>query len=279
MNDARLKKLFVPTMTREVLEQPSKSLVDATQAELWTLGFKPQATARSINLFYLRDNLRERIVETDGVFSVLNTDFKWHSAAEIVAEIEATPQYFSPNVVLRPLFQETILPNLAYIGGGGELAYWLERKAQFAYFGVNFPMLVRRNSVLWLDRATQERLHRFDLQLIDLVEDTEVLIKKYVARQAAEPLSMGVEKEQLSSLFDSILTKATAVDASLEKAVLAEKTKQLQSLDALEARTLKAEKQKHENGTESSPCFATKAVSKWRFARTNGEFFAHLFET
>ncbi|MDZ7876625.1 MAG: bacillithiol biosynthesis cysteine-adding enzyme BshC [Saprospiraceae bacterium] len=246
MNDAALKRLFIPVMRRELTEQLSKKLVENTQAQLESIGFKAQAFARDINLFYLRENLRERIVEEEGVYRVLNTDIRWESQADILKELEATPQYFSPNVVLRPLFQETVLPNLAYIGGGGELAYWLERQTQFAAFGVNFPMLIRRNSVMFLDKGTQDRLQKLDVQLTDLTDNTDILIKKYVEKQATDPLSMEAEKTALSNLFDTLLKKAVAVDATLEKAVLAEKTKQLQSLDALEARTAKAEKQKHE---------------------------------
>jgi bacillithiol synthase len=246
MNDVELKHLFKPIMRREIAEQPSKSLVESTQKELESLGFKAQAFARDINLFYMTENKRERIVEENGVYKVLNSDKKWNALKGILEELDAHPERFSPNVVLRPLFQETVLPNLAYIGGGGELAYWLERKAQFAYFGVNFPMLIRRNSVVWFDKGSQDRLGKLDAQLLDMTQDTDAMVKLYVAKQATDPLSMEAEKTALSDVFDQILKKAIAVDATLEKAVLAEKTKQLQSLDALEARTLKAEKQKHE---------------------------------
>ncbi len=246
MNDPELKRSFIPIMEKEIVEQPSKSLVETTQNELEDLGFKAQAYAREINLFYLRENIRERIVEENGVYQALNTDFKWQTQADILKELHETPQYFSPNVVLRPLYQESVLPNLAYIGGGGELAYWLERKVQFAHFGVNFPMLIRRNSVLFLEKNNQDRMDKLDVQLADLLEDTNVMIKKYVAQQSNTPLSMAAEKAELSDVLDKVLSKVIAVDAGLEKAVLAEKTKQLQSIDALEARVLKAEKQKHE---------------------------------
>ena len=246
MNDAALKRLFIPIMKRELTEQLSKNLVEKTQSELESLGFKAQAFAREINLFYLRENLRERIVEENGVYRVLNTEITWQSQTDILNELQRTPQYFSPNVVLRPLFQETVLPNLAYIGGGGELAYWLERKTQFEAFGVNFPMLIRRNSAFFLDKGTQDRLQKLNVQLVDLTKNTDGLIKKYVEKQATDPLSIEAEKTVLNDIFNTILKNAVAVDASLEKAVLAEKTKQLQSLDALESRILKAEKQKHE---------------------------------
>jgi bacillithiol synthase len=246
MNDADLKRLFIPIMKKEIVEQPSKALVEKTQNQLAALGFKSQAFPREINLFYLRDNLRERIVFENGIYKALNTNFQWDSTEAILKELETTPQYFSPNVVTRPLFQESILPNLAYIGGGGELAYWLERKTQFEHFNVNFPILVRRNSALFLDKGSKDRLAKLNLQLTDLTEDTDGLIKKYVAQISDNPLSMEAEKAEIEKVFSKILTQAVAIDPTLEKVVLAEKTKTLQSVEIIESKLMKAEKQKNE---------------------------------
>jgi bacillithiol synthase len=245
MNDVDLKRLFIPIMRRELVEQPSKHLVENTQTKLEKSGFKAQAFARPINLFYLRDQLRERIIEVNGVYSALNTDFTW-TKETILAELEAHPDRFSPNVILRPLYQEVILPNLAYIGGGGELAYWLERKAQFKHFDLNFPMLIRRNSVLWLDKYGQERLEKLNLQLVDLAGDIDVFIKKYVTQSTDDLINLQSEKEQLSTLFTALAEKAKGIDPTLEKTVLAEQTKQLHALASIEAKFLKAEKQKQE---------------------------------
>ena len=246
MNDADLKRLFIPIMKREIMEQPSKQFVETAQNALEILGFKSQAFPRDINLFYLRENLRERIVYENGIYKALNTDFQWGSEEAILKELETTPQYFSPNVVLRPLFQELVLPNLAYIGGGGELAYWLERKKQFEYFGINFPVLVRRNSALIIDKGSKERLAKLDIQLIDLVENTDILIKKYVNKLSDTPLSMTDEKSAIEQIFSDLLKKTVAIDPTLEKAVLAEKTKILQSIEIIEAKLMKSEKQKNE---------------------------------
>jgi bacillithiol synthase len=246
MNDAVLKRLFIPIMKKEIVEQPSKPLVEHTQNELAALGFKSQAFPREINLFYLRENLRERIVYENGIYKVLNTDFQWDSKEAILQEVETTPAYFSPNVVLRPLYQECVLPNLAYVGGGGELAYWLERKTQFEHFNVNFPILVRRNSALFLDKGSKDRLTKLNLQLTDLTEDTDSFIKKYVAQLSDTPLSMEAEKSEIEAIFTKILSKSVAIDPTLEKVVLAEKTKAVQSIEIIEAKLMKAEKQKNE---------------------------------
>jgi bacillithiol synthase len=257
MNDVDLKRLFIPIMRRELVEQRSKHLVEATQTKLEKAGFKAQAFARPINLFYLRDQLRERIVEINGVYSALNTDFTW-TQETILAELEANPQHFSPNVILRPLYQETVLPNLAYIGGGGELAYWLERKSQFKHFGLNFPMLIRRNSVLWLDKLGQERLEKLNIQLTDLTGDIDVFIKKYITNSTNDLINLQAEKEQFSQIFATIAEKAKWIDPTLEKTVLAEQTKQLQVLVNIEAKLLKSEKQKQETTIQQIRTLAQK---------------------
>ena len=105
---------------------------------------------------YLTDSIRERIVRDGDLFKVNNTDIAW-SKDGIIQHVDDVPERFSPNVIMRPLYQEVVLPNLAYIGGGGELAYWMERQSQFAHFGLNFPILMRRNSALWLDRGMAKK--------------------------------------------------------------------------------------------------------------------------
>jgi len=245
MNHPAFKRRFGPFMRRELLDQASRALVEKTTGELEAAGFSGQAHARDINLFYMREQLRERIVFEEGQYKVLNTDYTF-SQEEILEELQQHPEYFSPNVIMRPLYQECILPNLAYIGGGGEIAYWLERKAQFAYFGINFPMLVRRNSACWIDKNTGKRMDKLGLTIEDLLEDTESLIRRYVQKHATEELSLKEEKMALESVFQGIGQKALKIDTTLEKAVLAEAAKQIKVLEQLEDRLLRAEKQRHE---------------------------------
>lgn len=245
MNVRALKALFVPVMEREILQQPSKALVEKTQLALQEAGFHGQAHAREINLFYLGDGFRERIVAQDDMFTVLNTSHSF-TREQLLAELRQYPEKFSPNVVLRPLFQETILPNLAYVGGGGEIAYWLERKEQFRFFGVPFPVLIRRNSLLWIDEIGAKKIEKLGLSIEDLFQDTDALINRYVAAHTRHVISLTEEKEQLKDLFDKVLLKAKALDSNLEKTVLAEQTKHLNAFDVMEAKMLRTEKQQQE---------------------------------
>jgi bacillithiol synthase len=245
MNDQALKQHFVPIMKEELVNQPSQNLVAETQKKLNALGFKSQAYPREINLFYLEEGSRERIVYESGYYKVLNSDHHYCSD-ELLDELEDRPERFSPNVVLRPLYQELILPNLAYIGGGGEIAYWLERKTQFKHFGVNFPMLIRRNSVLWLDKGSNDKLGKLGLPPSAVFQDIDATIKQYVTKNAGVELSLSVEKEKLKSVFAAIQAFALNIDPTLEKTVAAEGVKQLGVVEQLESRLVRAEKQKHE---------------------------------
>jgi bacillithiol biosynthesis cysteine-adding enzyme BshC len=245
MNEAELKRQFSPYILREILEQPSQKLVADTQQALQQLGYKAQAFPREINLFYLREQLRERIVFENSLYKVLNTNFVF-TKEELLLELENHPEYFSPNVVLRPLYQEVILPNLAYIGGGGELAYWLERKKQFEYFGVNFPILIRRNSVVWIDEQSKNKMEKLSLSANDIFQDIDILTKNYVTKNSTEELNFSQEKVDLQGIFKRIESIAKRVDPTLEKTIIGEGVKQLQALEQLESRVVKAEKQKHE---------------------------------
>lgn len=245
MDEPRLKAAFRPIIREEVLEQASHPIVTATQQRLEAAGFAPQAYVRPINFFYMTDTSRERI-EPEGEGFRLVESGRFLAKAEMEAEIAQHPERFSPNVVMRPLYQEFILPNLAYVGGGGEIAYWLERKEQFRHFGVSYPMLVRRNSALWIDRGSARRMDKLGLQVDDLFEETEALIKRWLAQHADEPFSLEAERRDLEALFARVAEKARAIDPTLEKKVLAEGARQLKALESIETRLVRAEKQKHE---------------------------------
>jgi len=239
MNDGSLKKCFIPIIKDEVFNQVSKPLIEATSKQLEAAGFKQQAFPRAINFFYLKDQLRERIVFENDQYEVLNTELHF-------TKIENHPERFSPNVVMRPVYQEFIFPNLAYIGGGGEIAYWLERQTQFQHFGLKFPMLIRRNSVMWIDKGNNKKLGKLGYTPNELFTETEDLIKTFVKRNAEGELNFNEEKELLKDIYNKVFTKTIKIDQSLGKTVRAEEAKQLKSLEQLAGRVMRAEKQKHD---------------------------------
>jgi bacillithiol biosynthesis cysteine-adding enzyme BshC len=248
MDSIQLKKAFAGTMREELFNNPSHALVKGTQEELTAKGFKTQAHAREINLFYLTENGRDRIEFSDEKFHVLNQGISF-TKDEIDQELDQYPERFSPNVILRPLYQEKILPNLAYIGGGGEIAYWLERKAQFAHFNLPFPMLIRRNSVIWIDSRSVKMMKTFELSLKELFLPTDKIINQWVQQHAVDEIDIDSEIETVESAYASIGEKANKLDPTLFKAVEAERVKHIKLIEHLGKRLLRAEKHKFETST------------------------------
>lgn len=251
-----LKRLYIPVMKEELLQQTSYKLVSKTMEQLGQ-HYKVQANPREINLFYLMDDKRERIVKEGNRWSVLNTEFDFNEA-ELLAELDAHPERFSPNVILRGMFQETILPNLAFIGGGGEIAYWLELRSLFGYYKVPYPLLLLRNSFLWVDNNSRKRLEKLGLQSTDLFQDTLELIDAYVEKHTNAGLVLKTEYDAIEKLFDELAEKARAIDVTLVASVAAEFKKAGKSIGKLEHKFLKAEKKKFAWQTESMQAVKSK---------------------
>lgn len=245
MNDKDLKRCFIPFLEKEIFDNFSLPYVTETQKALDKVGFGDQAYARDINIFYLRDQIRARIEKDGDQYKVIDTDFSF-SEEELRKEIQEHPERFSPNVVMRPIYQEAIFPNLAYIGGGGELAYWLERKSQFEAFGLNFPMLIRRNSALWVDKGSTKKLDKLGLTIHDLFGEIEPLIKRFVKDNSKNEINLQQEKQAIEEILVQISHRTKEVDPTLEKKVLAENAKIIKSIENLEGRLMRAEKNKFE---------------------------------
>ena len=245
-NDKSLKELLVPYFKRELLENASHKEVEKTLAYIKSVNknYPEQVHPREINIFYVKDGIRERIVKDKQGYTVLNTSIRV-SEEETLRHLECFPEYFSPNVILRPLYQEVILPNLAYIGGGGEIAYWLELKDMFALYKVPFPMLMLRNSVLLISEAQEKKLHKLGLIHHDIFLKNNILENKITQRLSEYPIDFSAQRACLQEHFTQLHQIAAHTDKSFLGAVKAQEAKQLKGLDNLEKRLLKAQKKKY----------------------------------
>ncbi len=244
-DDAALKGAFSDIIKDDLLNNSANEIVTKTSNELNEMGYHTQITPREINFFYLQDGLRERIIKEDNVYKVLNSELSF-SESEILQILDNQPQNFSPNVVLRPLYQETILPNLAYIGGPSEVPYWLQLKGIFDHYGEQFPLLMPRNFALLINQASQKRLDKLGITVEELFADEVSLRRSYVERNSENSLSLAFEIDDVSEVFERILKKSLAIDQTMKGAVEAEKSKIISSLENLEKRIKKAEERNQE---------------------------------
>ena len=241
---ASLKRQMIPVFREELISSTSQPLVEAAIAGLEQGDYKIQVHPREINLFYLTDVLRNRIVRSGQGFVGDGTELQF-SREEMLAELEAHPERFSPNVILRGLYQETIMPNIAFIGGGSEVAYWMELKDLFSRFNVPFPVLVLRNSFLLLDQQQADRVAGSGWLIEDLFRPVTDLMNEYVRRVSEHRTDISPEIAEISAVYHKMVDLATAIDPTLRAHVEALGKKTCDRLESLSAKMLRAEKRKH----------------------------------
>ncbi|WP_423149022.1 bacillithiol biosynthesis cysteine-adding enzyme BshC [Rubrolithibacter danxiaensis] len=244
-DNKQLKQLFAPFIEKDITENNSYRLISDTSNELENAGFKTQVNAREINFFYLLDNFRERIVREGEKYYVLNSEIEF-SKEELSKEIRQHPERFSPNVIMRPLYQELILPNLAYVGGGAEIVYWLQLKKNFDFYGIDFPVLVLRNSALIATDKLQDKLNRLDLTLADIFKDPESVKKEWVLKNSTQTLTLDEEWQELKDVLEKAKLKATKIDSTLGPSTEAVAVRLHKAISNLEKKLIKAEKRNYD---------------------------------
>lgn len=245
MDDAGFKAKLLPYIIKDIKHKDSIKAVEADQEALEAQGFKRQAHARKVNFFHMGSDRIRVIAEADGSYSIADRSY---SQEELISLISDQPGSISPNVILRPIYQEIIMPNLAYVGGGGELAYWVERKRLFDSWELPFPMLIRRDSLHIVDKKTQKTLVAAQMDIMDLFQREEKLVGQYARLQSEDEIDLSEEKNAIEKIFNKLKEKASKIDPTLGKTTLSEASKAIKSLDYLQSKMLKAEKTKNEVG-------------------------------
>ena len=226
-DDKKLKQQFVPIIKKDVLQNGFVTAIKQNSKSL-AKDYKVQAFVRDINFFKLTKGNRELIKE------------------EIAQkEIEENPENFSPNVLLRPLYQETILPNIAYVGGGAEVGYWMQLKTAFKQENIPFPILVLRNSAMLINDKQKQKIESLGFEINDLFSAIDELKKQYVLSNSKEDITLNIEKCELEELYNKLLLKTN--DKGLQASFNASHQKQLKSFEKFEQKLIRLEKKKHEN--------------------------------
>ncbi|MGZ5192185.1 MAG: bacillithiol biosynthesis cysteine-adding enzyme BshC, partial [Flavisolibacter sp.] len=237
-----LKKEMWNVFSEDIFQNKPAGIVKNTSEKLGKF-YDAQAYPREINLFYLRDQIRERIEKKNDRFVVLNTGYSFNEE-ELKNELANYPERFSPNVILRGLYQETILPNLAFIGGGGELAYWLQLKDLFENYKIPYPVLVLRNSFVVIEGKWHDKMQKLGLELEAFFQTENEIMKMIVQKYSEHKVKLNGNFERADELFEQIKEQAGAIDPTLTRHVAAIKSRSLKTLEELEKKMLRAEKRK-----------------------------------
>ncbi len=167
-DQAELKRNFIPVIKKDLIEQDNIKAFNETGKMMEDKGFSTQLNARDINFFYLFEGSRQRIIKENGVYKTLNGR-EICPESEISELIEAHPERFSPNAMMRPLYQECILPNIAYIGGNAEITYWIQLHKVMTNNNISHPKLILRPSVWISPLKTLQWLEKRNISPLQLL--------------------------------------------------------------------------------------------------------------
>ena len=241
-DNASLKELMKSVFRDDLLHNTAQQIVGETNARL-EKQYKLQVNPRPVNLFYLRDGIRNRIDKRGNLYTVDETVIRF-TEAEMLEELNQHPERFSPNVILRGIYQETILPNILFVGGGSEVAYWMQLKGLFSHYKVPFPMLVLRNSFMLMDANHEHKMKELDIHDADLFKEETSLANELVQRWAGAELTLKTEEHESRELFSQLRERVAAIDKTLVQHVHSLEVDHLKKLETLKKKMLKAERKK-----------------------------------
>jgi len=247
-DDAKLKSLFIDVMEKELRAGFSQKAVQPTKDKLAST-YHVQSDGRDLNLFYLKDNTRARIEKQGASYIIVDANISFTEEV-IVKELHAHPDRFSPNVILRGVYQETILPGIAFIGGGGELAYWMELKNVFNEVKVHYPILQLRNSFMFMNEKQIVHWNSLGFSLEDVFKPLLELELDYVKNQTKENLALTNHIASLNDLYASIQQDVIKIDTSLGDHAKNLSIQAQKKLALLEKKMIRAEKRKQQTSID-----------------------------
>ncbi len=241
-DDSRLKKMMIPAFRDELINSEILKSTNSRVEFLTARYGKVQVNPREVNLFYLTES-RNRIDKEGEKFVLADSD-RAFTQDEIIGELMSHPERFSPNALMRPVYQESVLPNIAYIGGNAEIMYWLELTGYFHDKNLPFPILIPRNSFLNISSKTLSKMSRHSLEISDFFGDYNAVINSKILQNNEILELLNAKEKEVAAAFKSIRELAAGTEKSFGNLVAAEETRQLKSYKRMSRRLLRAEKVK-----------------------------------
>lgn len=243
-DDATLKRLLVPVMEKDLFDQVPFKTVAATVADLEKAGYSVQVKPRPSNFFLLKADQRLRIDVADEGF-VLQDGSERFSVEAMRTLVSNHPEQLSPNVVLRPVYQQLVLPNIAYVGGPGELAYWLEFKHLFEALRVHFPVLLPRAFMTVVPERVEARMKKMQLTLADgFKRPADILLQ--LQKRSGTHVALTDEAAESKLMFARLKGLAEGTDPTLVAHIASREEQFNKVLSSIENKLNKAIRRKME---------------------------------
>ncbi len=244
-SDPATKPLARDVFVREVSEPGNTARIAGRAGEaLVAKGYHAQATLAdgTVSVFHL--NAQRAPIRVDGNQAYVGDTTM--SLAELMEEAKTDPDHFSPNVLLRPLVQDTVFPTICYVAGPNELAYLGQLKEVYAHFGVPMPLMYQRGTATLADSATLRFLSKYDLPLTALRAQDESALNQLLESQLPPTVEQALTA--VSSLIDErmgdVALAVPQIDPTLEGAVKSTLGKLQHEVQALHNKVIQAAKRR-----------------------------------
>jgi bacillithiol synthase len=244
-NDPEAKELFAPIIKEELLHEFVFTQTRSACGIIEEMNLPLQVNPRDLNLFYHHSTGRRRIQKLDGKYNLVDTNVYWNES-QIINLLEKESFNFSPNVLMRPMYQELLFPNIAFVGGGGEIAYWLQLRDCFNHVSLPYPLLFRRLSAFHFDQNLLAKISKTAFSAKDFLRPYHQLEKEFISIHSQSIVSIDDPLNCIQDQLQKINLSSKSLDDPTQKSIEAEIQKILKSLDQITSRRNKVIKQKYD---------------------------------
>lgn len=206
-NDAELKIMASTLFEKDLFSNELYSAFQSQEEDMKEYGLTPAAFYRECNLFSMSHNYRERIQKNEnGTFEGVETGWV-KSGDEMRNWVKQNPKDISPNVLLRPLYQQMILPNIAYVAGASEYQYWLQTTKAFEQMNLVAPALIHRKGGMLLSPGNIKKINRFGVNAWEMFALSEKEIQMHVLKLVDQNFSLHPQLEVIGKTFEEVFKK------------------------------------------------------------------------
>jgi len=230
-NSKVFKESFVQIIEDDIISNSIYNIEKSSE-------IKSDVLVRKINFFYQETSFRERI-EKEKDYKILSTQ-KTFDENKMRKLIHSSPENFSPNVITRCLFQQSILPNISYVGGPAEIVYWISFKKFFKNYNINYPVLIPRDFCLILSQKVQKIIEKYDFSSRDLFKSKHVLESKSIGAFEDDTKNFSKEIKIIKDAVGSLSSKFGDIDSTMKPHVMATGKKIDKTISQVERRYVNA---------------------------------------
>ena len=247
-DDAELKRHFIPIIKKEVEENFIRAGAKSSAKIIRSTGNQPQVNAREFNIMYVSNEGRNKLESNEDGFK--SGSKKFGSKEGLFDSLASEPGQWSTNVLSRPLFQEIVLPNLAYIGGGAEISYWLQLKSAFEALDLELPVLIPRPSALLIWERPANWMKEWNYTEEDIFRDADELVREYVENQEELDIDVDYHLKRMKEGLEGLKAESLNIDKGMEQMFDAMEQQLDKMTEKVKDKLVKAVKRKNETSVD-----------------------------